>query len=218
MQQPMANIMNRSIQHLSLVAFTGALALIPSITNAQGPVFGVKGGVTLSNLYSGDVDDKNGRIGFNLGVLARTDPEQPIGLQLELLYTTKGETFTYDGFFIDQEFKLNLNYVDLPVMVSLRAGEALEFQGGLYAGLLLGSNLTSSGDLGTSSDVLDKDNFNALDYGLVGGVAFNAGALQVGARYNYGLSKLASSDGAEAILGDAKNAYAQLYVAFGFGQ
>ena len=214
----MANIMNRSIQHLSLVAFTGALALIPSITSAQGPVFGVKGGVTLSNLYSGDVDDKNGRIGFNLGVLARTDPEQPIGLQLELLYTTKGETFTYDGFFIDQEFKLNLNYVDLPVMVSLRAGEALEFQGGLYAGLLLGSNLTSSGDLGTSSDVLDKDNFNALDYGLVGGVAFNAGALQVGARYNYGLSKLASSDGAEAILGDAKNAYAQLYVAFGFGQ
>jgi len=218
MQQPMANIMNRSIQHLSLVAFTGALALIPSITSAQGPVFGVKGGVTLSNLYSGDVDDKNGRIGFNLGVLGRTDPQQPVGLQVELLYTTKGETFTYDGFLIDQEFKLNLGYLDLPVMASIRLGPAIEFQAGVYGGLLLSSNLSSSGDLGTSSDDLDKSNFHSLDYGFVGGVAFNAGAMQVGARYNYGLSKLAGSDEAEAILGDAKNAYAQLYVAFGFGQ
>ena len=192
--------------------------LATTITQAQGPVFGVKGGLTLSNLYASEVDSKNGRIGFNLGVLGRTDPEKPIGLQLELLYTTKGETFTYDGLFIDQEFKLNLSYVDLPVMLAVRAGEALEFHGGLYAGLLMSSNLSSSGDLGTSSDDLDKDNFNTLDYGLVGGVAFNAGAVQVGARYNYGLSKLASSDEAEFILGDAKNSYAQLYVAFGFGQ
>ncbi len=197
---------------------TFASLLATTITDAQGPVFGVKGGLSYSNLYADDANDKNGRIGFNLGVLGRTDPEQSIGLQLELLYTTKGEKFTYDGFFIDQEFKLNLGYVDLPVMVSFRAGEALEFQGGLYAGLLMSANLSSSGDLGTSSDDLDKDNFNALDYGLVGGVAFNAGAIQVGARYNFGLSKLANSDEAELILGDAKNAYAQLYVAFGFGQ
>lgn len=214
----MANIMNRSFQHLSLVAITGALSLVASPTHAQGPVFGVKGGVTLSNLYSGDVDNSNGRVGFNLGVLGRTDPEQPVGLQAELLYTTKGETFTYDGFLIDQEFKLNLGYLDLPVMACVRLGPAIEFQAGGYAGLLLNSNLTSSGDLGTSSDDLDKSNFHSLDYGLVGGVAFNAGAMQVGARYNYGLSKLANSDGAEAILGDAKNAYAQLYFAFGFGQ
>ena len=202
----------------ALFVLTILCLLATTSSYAQGPVFGVKGGLTFSNLYAGDVDDKNGRLGFNLGVLGRTDPEQPIGLQVELLYTTKGETFTYDGFFIDQEFKLNLSYVDLPVMVSLRAGEALEIHGGLYAGFLLSSNLSSSGDLGTSSEDLDKDNFNALDYGLVGGVAFNAGAMQVGARYNYGLSKLANSDGAELILGDAKNAYAQVYVAFGFGQ
>lgn len=210
--------MNRTFPILTHVAITGSLALFTTLASAQGPVFGVKGGVTFSNLYSGDVDDSNGRIGFNLGVLGRTDPEQVVGLQAELLYTTKGETFTYDGFIIDQEFKLNLGYLDLPVMASVRLGTALEFQGGLYAGLLLNSNLSSSGDLGNSSDDLDKSNFHSLDYGLVGGVAFNAGAMQVGARYNYGLSKLAGSDEAEAILGDAKNAYAQLYVALGFGQ
>lgn len=210
--------MNRTFPILFSAATASALSLIPFSAHAQGPVFGVKGGVTFSNLYSADVDDDNGRLGFNLGVLGRTDPEQPVGLQLELLYTTKGETFTYDGFFIDQEFKLNLGYLELPVMASVRLGPALEFQAGGYAGLLLNSNLSSSGDLGTSSDDLDKSNFHSLDYGLLGGVAFNAGAMQVGARYNYGLSKLASSDAAEAILGDAKNAYAQLYVAFGFGQ
>jgi hypothetical protein len=195
---------------------TGLLAM--NIAHAQGPVFGVKGGLTLSNLYAGDADDKNGRVGFNLGVLGRTDPGQPLGFQVELLYTTKGETFTYDDFLIDQEFKLHLGYVDLPVMVSIRAGEVLELQGGLYAGLLLSSNLSSSGDLGTSSVDLDKAHFTPFDYGLVGGIALNAEAMQVGARYNYGLRKLAASDEAQALLGDAKNSYAQIYVAFGFGR
>ena len=119
---------------------------------------------------------------------------------------------------MDQEFKLNLGYIDLPVMASFRAGKAFEIQAGGYAGILVSSSLTSSGDLGSHADDLDKGNFNSLDYGLVGGIALNAEAFQIGVRYNYGLSQLANSDAAKFILGDAKNSFAQVYLAFGFGQ
>ena len=40
----------------------------------------------------------------------------------------------------------------------------------------------------------------------------NFGAAQVGARYNYGLAKIADSDAAELVLGDSKNSVAQLYI------
>ena len=38
---------------------------------------------------------------------------------------------------------------------------------------------------------LDRDNFDNWDYGLVGGVGFNFGDIQLGARYNYGLNEIA---------------------------
>ena len=42
-----------------------------------------------------------------------------------------------------------------------------------------------------------------------------AGVIQIGARYEHGLMTIADSDGAKLLLGDAKNACAQLYIAVG---
>lgn len=208
--------MNHLLRLTFLTTLYAAVSFVPNSSLAQGPVFGVKGGVTLSNLYSGEVDNRKGRVGFNLGLLGRTDPAEPMGLQFELLYITKGETFTYQGLLIDQESTLNLGYLDLPVMTSVRLLPGVEFQLGIYGGLLLSSNVSTSGDLGNGSETLEKSNFHTFDYGFAGGVAVNAGDVQIGARYNHGLSKLAGTGSAEAILGDAKNTYAQFYLAYCF--
>lgn len=188
-------------------------------THAQGPAFGIKGGLNMSNLYSSKADDQNTRLGFNLGVFGRTMPEDPIGLQVELLYTTKGAHTTYHGFFglVDQDVDFNLNYLELPVLVSFRLGSVLELQAGGYAAYLLSSKVSTSGDLGSDSDNLDRDNFNSMDFGVAGGVALNLGTAQVGVRYDLGLGEIASSDGAQSVLGDAKNACAQVYLAIGLG-
>lgn len=179
---------------------------------------GVKGGLNISNLYSGEVSDNNARLGFNAGFIGRALADQPIGLQAELLYSTKGNKTHYSGLFglVDQDVDFTLNYLELPVMAAFRfADNAFELQAGGYAAYLLSASVTTSGDLGDGSDELDRDNFNSIDAGLVGGIAFNAGPIQVGARYLYGLSTLANSDGAELLLGDAKNSCAQVYIAFG---
>lgn len=202
--------------HRRIVSGLSVLLLAVPFVRAQGPWFGVKAGLNYSNLYSTDVTDKNARLGFNLGVLARTDPEAAIGLQAELLYGTRGAKFRYSGLLLDQDVTFNTSYIDLPVMVGFRLGQAFELHAGAYAGMLLGASMSTEGDLGSGGRDLDRKDFKGLDYGLVGGLAFNGGPMQIGVRYNYGLAQLADSDVAKLVLGSAKNSYAQLYIALGF--
>lgn len=194
------------------------LLCLPFISRAQGPHIGVKAGLNMSNLYSTEVDDKNARLGFNAGLLGRTNLEGPVGLQVELLYSTKGNNTQYSGLFglVDQEVQFDLNYLELPLLACFRfADNALELQVGGYGAYLLSSDVSTSGDLGSGTETVDLDDLESIDAGLAGGLAFNAGPAQLGARYSLGLLQVAGSDGAEMLLGDAKNSCLQVYVAFG---
>lgn len=189
--------------------------------SAQGPLFGVKGGLNYSTLAVEEADDETSRIGYNFGLFARTAPEQAIGLQVELLYSTKGSTTNYSTLFglIEQEVDFNLNYLELPVLASFRIGGIVDLQVGGYAAYLMSAKVKSSGDLGSGSDELDRDNFNSMDFGVAGGVGFNLGPnAQLGVRYLHGLSTIADSDVADLVLGDSKNRCVQAYIAFGIGE
>ncbi|MEO5978497.1 MAG: porin family protein [Chryseolinea sp.] len=194
---------------LILTAFAGGLT---NNANAQARA-GIKGGFNVSNLYIDDVDDENARYGFNVGVYGQVYSNDVFAIQPELLYSTKGAKGEYTGFF-DQTVKFNLNYLDLPVLAVFKLGKAAEIHVGPYASYLLNANVKYTGNAINGTDKIDKDNLKSFDYGLVGGLGLNFGALQVGARYNYGLVKIADSDGARTLLGDSKNSCAQIYVAF----
>lgn len=137
---------------------------------------------------------------------------ETFGIQPELLFTTKGTEATYTGV-IDQTVKFNLNYLELPLLFVFRPVEIFEFYAGPYAGLLLNNNVKFSGIIDGEEEI-DRDNFNTLDYGFGAGIAMNFGNIQVGLRYNIGLQKLADTNVTNLLLGDSKNAYGQLYIAF----
>ncbi len=201
------------------MALVGATFLATALSvSAQGPSVGVKVGGNLSNFHKGEVNDNNARFGFNLGLMGRTSADEAIGLQAELLYTTNGTKTTYSSFgkYVNQTVDYKLGYIQLPIMVSLRFGQsAFEIQAGGYAAYLVSADVTTTGDFGNGTNSLDKSNFNSLDAGLVGGIAFNPGPLQIGLRYDYGLTNIANSADATAFLGSAKNSCAQLYLAIG---
>ncbi|RAW01440.1 porin family protein [Pseudochryseolinea flava] len=189
--------------------------LVSYDSSAQGnrPAAGIKGGLNVSNLYTGDVDDRDARYGFNVGVFGQPVASDVAALQLELLYSTKGTKAVTDGL-IDQETKFNLNYLDLPVLAVFKLGKAMEIHAGAYGSYLLGASIDSDGDLGDTFDEVDKDNFNSVDYGVLGGIGFNLGGVQIGGRYNLGLNEIAKSRSAKNVFGNAKNQFAQLYIAF----
>ena len=194
----------------------GALVLLTLATALENDVMaqaraGIKGGLNVSNLYIDDVNDENARYGFNVGLYGQLLSSDAFAIQPELLFSTKGSRDFYGGL-VDQEVKYNLNYLDLPVLAVFKLGPSAEIHVGPYASYLLNANVSYSGDLANGSEDVDKDNLKSFDYGLVGGFGLNFGAVQVGARYNYGLVKIADSDAAEVVLGDSKNSVAQLYL------
>lgn len=193
---------------LTLLFLSGAVVS----STAQDRRMGIKGGLNLSNLYVDDVDDENARVGFHVGVYGQIISTETFAIQPELLYTTKGSESEWNGL-IDQTVKFNLNYLELPVLAVFKLGESAEIHIGPYFSYLLGANIDTEGDLGGTNEELDRDNFKPFDFGLSGGFGLNFGAVQIGARYNYGLSEIADSDAADLLLGDAKNSCAQVYVA-----
>src|SRR5688572_11767794 len=208
----------RNNKLLSVVAIVALLA-----TSLANDAFaqmraGIKGGLNVSNLYIDDLDDENARYGFNVGLFGQVLASETFAIQPELLYSTKGSKAFYKGskaFYegiVDQTVKYNINYLDLPVLAVFKLGESAEIHVGPYASYLLNANITYSGDIINGDDEIDRDHLKSFDYGLVGGFGLNFGAVQVGARYNYGLAKIADSDAAELVLGDSKNSVAQLYL------
>jgi len=198
---------------LIVILIAGFVSVLSTDTAlAQYRRAGVKGGLNVSNLYIDEVTDENARYGFNVGVYGQVLASEAAALQLELLYSTKGSRAFYDTF--NEEVKYNLNYLDLPVLAVIKLGKSAEIHLGGYASYLLNANISYSGDIANGSDEIDKDNLKSYDYGLIGGIGFNFGAVQVGARYNYGLVKISDSDAAQAAIGDSKNSFGQLYVAF----
>ncbi|MBC7915166.1 MAG: PorT family protein [Pyrinomonadaceae bacterium] len=188
-------------------------------TFAQSQRAGVKGGLNVSNLYVDEASDENARIGIHAGFYGQLFPSDVFTIQPELLFSTRGAKYESDlGGFGNQQVTFNLSYIDLPVLAVFKVAEVVEIHAGAYASYLLKADVSYEGDLGNGTDQIDEDNLKSFDYGLVAGVGINFGAIQIGARYNYGLVEIADSDGADSILGDAKNSNAQLYIAFDFLQ
>jgi hypothetical protein len=179
---------------------------------AQEFTTGIKGGLTLSNLYidKDELDDEDSRMGFHAGFFSQIMFAETFGIQPEFLFTTKGTEAHYGTF--DQTVNFNINYIDIPVFAVLRPVEVLEIYAGPYLGFMLNSNVEYSGTI-QGEDELDRDHFKTLDYGLAGGIAFNFGTVQAGARYHMGLQKLADSTESDFLLGESKHAYGQLYIA-----
>jgi hypothetical protein len=211
--------MKRKLSNLSLLLCAGMISVLTlQKAQAQGSTArgGIKGGLNLSNLYVNDANDENARVGFHAGVYGQLFSSEVFAIQPEVNFSTKGSRVVKNNGLIDQETKFNLSYIDIPVLAVFKLGKAAEIQAGPYWAYLVGANIDQDGDLSNDFTQIDRKNFDNWDYGLAGGIGFNFGGVQLGARYNYGLNQIAKSAGAKALIGNSKNQVAQLYLAFNF--
>jgi hypothetical protein len=214
--------MKKGMRNLSLLLCAGLItAMAATNVQAQNTRVGLKGGLNLSNLYVDEADDENARIGWHAGLYAQLFSSEAFAIQPELNFSTKGTGITYgtfgaNGVDIENETNIILNYLDIPVLAVFKLGTAAEIHAGPYWGYLVSAQTKNkAGDPNNEFDTRDRDNFDKWDYGLVGGIGFNLGkGAQLGARYNYGLNKIAETPAARRILGNAKNQVAQVYLSF----
>ena len=220
---------HHSILKLS-VLFTATLLVVgmtasaqeqqTSVDNGLKAKFGIKGGLNLTTLYSSDVSTDHMKAGFDAGIFAKLPVTRGFSIQPELLYSQKGAKSTYDNFAQGSgEYRFNLGYVEMPLLAVVNLAPNFNLQAGGYAAYLVNANVknvNNNGDIQGATD-LNTDNFNRWDFGLVGGLGFDIENFTIGARYNYGLTKIGKSGNLTGDLaGNSKNAGFSIYVGFGF--
>lgn len=189
--------------------------------HAQESAFGIKGGLNLSTMSTKGNDDKNLNPGFHAGIFDKIAFSENFAIQPELMYSTQGLKINYEGL-VDGETKFNLNYINLPVNLVFNLTDNLWLQAGPYIGYLINAKMKSNAEVISlfeinSEDVIDRKNFNTLDYGIATGLGFGAGPVIFGVNYNFGLNVVAKdNEPIHAMLGDAKNNVLQIYVGIKF--
>ena len=172
--------------------------------SAQDVKFGVKGGLNYATL-SGDIAETDGIIGFAVGGFLNVKINEKFAFQPELLYSTQGtaekSTETISGATINEEGRLELAYMNIPLMFRVNVTEAFTFEAGPQIGFLLSARdaeketITNSGGstvIESSDDV--KDNLNTTDFGLNFGLGYDLTKnLNAGLRYNVGLNDISKN-------------------------
>lgn len=190
-------------------------ALLATVgAQAQGQAqIGVIAGATFSTLRG--VDNLDTRTGL-IGGLSLVLPGGGIfAWQPELLFTSKGAKGTNSG-----PSGLKLNYVELPILLRLSPVSVSGVRPHVYAGPSFGLELSCTVQ-GTDGDCDDVPSITtkSVDIGGVagGGVTFDVGGalLTGGARYTFGVSKVAEFDVSTAREAARNGAFA-LYAGIGF--
>ncbi|MCC9137840.1 porin family protein [Pontibacter silvestris] len=110
------------------------LALITGFASAQQ--VGIKAGLNYTTFKGDDAKNYDYRPGYTVGVTARKEINNHIGIQPELLFTSKGaKTETTNGNTTSKE-KTRLNYLDVPVLLSIQTS-GLFFEVGPQISFLL---------------------------------------------------------------------------------
>ena len=210
--------MKTTIKTLALALLT-ATGLFTN-ANAQNQVrTGIKGGLSASTLQFNEVDfsSRKERIGFHAGVFTQIPLGSAFAIQPELLYVNKGASSGYRTLGQDSRASFNLNYIEVPVLATLKLGNTVELQAGPYASYLLNSGVKNTGGiLGSSAINFNSDQFNRLDYGLAGGLNVYFGQVLLGVRYTQGLQQIANTTASRAVFSNAKNGVGLLSVGYSF--
>ncbi len=209
---------------LSLLFLTGTVLIYAQSPKTDKGVlsttFGIKGGLNLTNLYVNDVNDENSKLGFQAGVFLKAPITGMFSIQPELIYSLKGSELTYDNLFATGKASFNLYYIELPVMAVINLGNNFNIHAGPYFSYLAGvtiKNKSTNSNYNFEREI-NKDNFEEFDYGVAGGIGFDAKKVGLGLRYSYGLKEVGKEKqvfGVPYSFNNGKNSVLQLYLTFG---
>lgn len=190
-------------------------------TNSQ--IFGIKGGINFSNLYAKDGADNKMLTGFNLGLFAKLPVSTTFAIQPELYYTTKGAQSTYNSTFINGTFQYNFNYLEVPLLFVLNITDHFNLHAGPYVAYMLNGKVKNNSNVNSIGfdEKINTEDYNKFDAGFAAGAGIDLGAVSLGARYSYGLTKVGkerTSAGTTYTTPDATNGVMSLYVSYSLGQ
>lgn len=167
---------------VNLIAIIVAI-MVSTTVQAQNANIGIKGGLNLYNVNNESSSNGDAKLGFHLGLIGHFHLNEQFALQPEVVFSTQGSEFTNSG----NDVKLNLNYINVPLILQYMFDNGFRLQAGPQLGLLVSAK-TEAND--TELDL--KDNFKGIEFGASFGVGYVNPSSNFGidARYNMGLTDI----------------------------
>ncbi len=162
-----------------------AVVVLGTVAVQAQSSFGIKAGMNIANLRGDDAGDTKSLIGANGGVFANIPVSPNFAVQPEVLYSLEGAKSSSNN-----DFKLNLNYINIPVMFQYRDASGFYAELGPQLGILTEAK-TKLGN--TETDV--KSLYKSTNISGAAGLGFNfVPSIGVGIRYSLGLTGITESD------------------------
>ena len=162
------------------------ILLIPTATQAQEKFEGgLKMGVNVAN-FNGRVLDNHeaiSRTSYHIGFLGEFPLTSLWNLQPELLYSQPGFGFR-NAFF--EEYNIDLNYLQLPVLVEFELFNNFFVQGGPQLSYLLKEDYNY---------VSHRYDYNRFDFSVNFGLEYEIGSFRFYGRYTAGLNWIYNNSG-----------------------
>ena len=157
------------------------------VLKAQDTHFGLKAGINSSNIKFSDGSDLDSKTGLHIGGLAHIHIKKHLAVQPELVFSMQGGK-------LNDNNKLKLNYLNLPVLVQYMFDQGFRLQTGPQIGFMV-SGKQKIGDV----EVDVNDSFSTVDFSWVfgAGYLFHSG-FGLDARYNLGLNNISDDNDFEA--------------------
>lgn len=183
--------------------YFNALVMTVMVTgslSAQHMNIGVKGGLNVYNVTNNS--EFNQKAGLHLGLLGHAHLSDHFSLQPELFYSSQGAKFG------NSSNRLNLDYLNVPVLLQYMFDNGFRLQAGPQVGFLVNAKRVVG-----ENRVDVKDDYKNLDLALSVGASYvhPPTGFGIDVRYNHGLSNIS-----ENAANDFKNRGFQLGVFYLF--
>lgn len=180
--------MKQSILAFAVILFSAAG------TQAQSSSFGLKAGMTASNLKFSHSDfdvSTDTKIGFYAGLMADFGVSENFSVAPELFYSMMGAKASEDG----DDAKINLGYVNLPVLLKYKNQGLSVFLGPQVSYLIAAKEKFNSetNDAKEDYDAIDFSGVIGAGYTLMNGFGFDA-------RYQMGFADIVKDNEGEGKL------------------
>lgn len=180
--------LNATIMKKVILLFLFASSIVIS-TQAQLKI-GAKAGLNLANIVGDDApDEAKTKLGFNIGGFVEVPVAENFTVKPELVFSLQGAKSDDND-----DSKLNLNYLNIPVLGKYTTSSGFYGETGPQLGFLVGAKAKSD-----DGDVDVKDFYKGIDFAWAFGVGyeFAESGFGVNLRYNLGLSNIVDDGDAD---------------------
>lgn len=169
-----------------IILITALFSLLAFNIQAQSVKYGIKGGINYANQTGSDItvnlqtyNSKEAITSYHAGLVVEINLLESLAIQPELLYSTKGATYKN----AIEEFKNELGYITIPLIMKIKLGKSLSLELGPQASFLL-----------SEKNKFDYKDTKTFEFSAVGGLGLNLTKnFFLQARYGLGLTEATKS-------------------------